>query len=105
MRRSISQLEVMILLSAPSDEEMQSEQKHKEMAEKYERAQAARNPSERARLLKESEAAASSARVWDEGARTRRRGVQIGLGTGCVVILFSFVLLLLTFVGRKATLV
>jgi len=103
MRRSISQLEVMILLSAPSDEEMQSEQKHKEMAEKYERAQAARNPSERARLLKE--AAASSARVWDEDARTRRRGSQIGLGTGCVVILFSFVLLLLTFVGRKATLV
>src|SRR5438067_821093 len=78
------------VLFAPSDEKMLSEQKYKEMAEKHERAQAARNPSERAHLLKESEAAASSASVWDEGARARRRGVQLGLGAGCVVVLFSF---------------
>ncbi len=93
------------MLFAPSDEEVLYEQKHKEMTEKYQQARVARDPSERVRLVKESEAAANSARAWEEGARARRRGVQLGLGAGCVVVLFSFVVLFLTFVGRKAALV
>jgi hypothetical protein len=90
------------LLSTPSDEEMIYEQKYKETTEKYERAQAAKDPLAKARLLKESEEAASSAKAWGEGARVRRRDTQLGLGVSCAVVLFSSVVLFLTFVGRKA---
>jgi len=90
------------MLSAPSDEEVLYEQKYKEMTEKYERARVAVDPSEKSRLLKEAEEAAGSARAWGEGARTRRGAIQLGLGVSCAAVLFSFVVLLLTFVVRKA---
>ena len=90
------------LLFSPSDEQAMYEQKFKEMTQKYERARATRDPAERARLLREAEDADGSAKAWGEGARTRQMWHRLGAGVSCVVIFFSFVVLILTFVGRKA---
>jgi hypothetical protein len=91
------------LLMTPSDEDTLYEQKYKESVEKYEQAQAATSPAEKARLLKESEAAQSWAKEWGEGARVRRGWHQLGMGAGVGVCLFSFLVLGLTFIGRKKT--
>ena len=72
------------------------------MTDKHEKARVARDPVEKARLLKESEDAAGSAKAWGEGARVRRRAYQLALGLGLVISFFSFVGFVLTFVGRKA---
>lgn len=90
------------LLFSTSDEEAMYEQKHKEMTQKYERASATRDPAERARLLKEAQEADGWARAWGEGARTRQMWHRLGAGVSCVVVFFSLVVLILTFVGRKA---
>ena len=90
------------LLFTPSDEQVLYEQKYQEMTEKYERAKAAREPAEKERLLKEAKEAAGWAKAWGEGARTRQTWHQLGAGVSCVVAFFSFVVLILTFVGRKA---
>ncbi|HSS18895.1 MAG TPA: hypothetical protein VLL54_02365 [Pyrinomonadaceae bacterium] len=91
------------LLLSPSEEETLYEQKQKESVAKYEQAQAATNPIEKAQLLKESEEAGDSARVWEEGARARRIWPQLGIGVGVVVCFFSIVIFGLTFIGRKRT--
>ena len=91
------------MLLTPSDEETTYEQKYREMSEKYQQAQAARDPVERARLLRESEAAAGSARVWAEGARTRRVWNIVGAVVGVVLVFGSLVVFLLTFIGRRKT--
>ena len=90
------------LLFTPSDEQVMYEQKFKEMTQKYERARATRDPLERARLLKEAEEAVGWAKAWGEGARTRKTWHQLGAGISCAVVFCSFVVILLTFVGRKA---
>jgi hypothetical protein len=90
------------LLFTPSEEDVLYEQKNREMTEKYEQAQAAKDPLEKARLMKESEDAKGWAKVWGEGARTRRGWHQLGMGVSVVVVFFGFVVLILTFVGRKA---
>lgn len=89
-------------LFTPSDEEVLYEQKHKEMKEKHEKAQTTKDPVEKARLLKESEEAAGGAKAWGEGTRVRRASTQIATGLGVGVIFVSFLVFLLTFVGRKA---
>lgn len=89
------------LLITPSEEDRLYEQKYKESVEKYEQAQAAKNPVEKERLLTQSREAGSWASEWAEGARTRRRWHQLGMGAGVAVILFSFLVFGLTFVGRK----
>ena len=90
------------LLFTPSDEQVMYEQKFKEMTEKYERARAARDPAEKERLLKEAKEADGWAKAWGEGARARQKWHQLGVGVSCVIVFFSFVVLILTFVGRKA---
>jgi len=90
------------LLFTPSDEGVLYEQKSKEMTEKYEQAQAAKDLAEKARLLKESKEAAGWAKEWGEGARQGQWWHQLGVGVSVVVVFFSFVVLILTFVGRKA---
>jgi cytochrome c-type biogenesis protein CcmH/NrfG len=89
------------LLFTPSDEETLYEQKYKEMTEKYEKARVAKDPVEKARLRKESEDAAGSAKSWGEGARVRRLSYQLALGVSLPISFFGFVGLVLTFVGRK----
>ena len=91
------------MLLTPSDEETTYEQKYREMNEKYKQAQAARDLAERARLLKESEEAAGSARVWAEGARARRMWSIAGVGVGVALVFGGLVVFLLTFVGRRKT--
>jgi len=91
------------LLIAPSEEDTLYEQKHKESVEKYEQAQAASSPAEKARLLKESQEARDSARAWGEGARARRVWPQLGLGAGVAVCFFSLLVFALSFIGRKRT--
>jgi hypothetical protein len=90
------------LLFTPSDEQLSYEQKYREMNEKYAKARAAKDPVEKARLLKEAEEAAGWAKEWGEGARARRVWHLVGAGVGVAVVFVSFVVLLLTFVGRKA---
>ena len=90
------------LLFTPSDEETLYEQKYKEMTEKYEKARVAKDPVEKARLLKESEDAAGWAKSWGEGARVRKRSYQLASGVGIGISFFGIVGLGLTFVGRKA---
>src|SRR5262245_31212026 len=92
------------LLFTPSEEDTLYEQKIKEMEEKYRQAQAARDPAERARLLKESKDAEGWAKAWGEGARARRAWSQLGMGFSIVVVFVSFVVVVLTFViGRKVS--
>jgi aromatic ring hydroxylase len=91
------------LLLTPSDEETAYEQKYREMNEKYKQAQTARDSAERARLLKESEEAAGSAKVWAEGARTRRTWHIAGVSVGVALVFVSLVVFLLTFIGRRKT--
>lgn len=90
------------LLFTPSKEDTLYEQRLREMTEKYEQAQAAKSPAEKTRLLKESQEAAGWAKAWGEGARTRRKWHQLGMGVGVVVVFFGLVVFALTFVGRKA---
>lgn len=89
------------LLFTPSDEQVLYEQKYQETTEKYARARTARDPAEKERLLKEAEEASGSAKAWGEGARTRKTWHQLGVGVSCIVAFFSFLVLILTFVGRK----
>ena len=91
------------LLLAPGDEDTLYQQNHKESVEKYEKAVAAKSPAEKARLLKESQEAEQSARVWREGASARRGWHQLGMGAGVAVFFFSCLLLGLTFIVRKRT--
>lgn len=89
------------LLMAPGDEDTLYQQRQKESVEKYEESQAATSPGEKARLLKESQEAEKSARVWGEGARVRRGWHQVGMGVAVAVCLFSCLVLGLTFIVRK----
>ena len=90
------------LLFTPSDEELLYEKNYKEMNEKYEKAQRTKDPVEKARLLKESEEAAGWAKAWGEGTRVRRASHQLAAGVSIAMVFVSFVVFVLTFVGRKA---
>jgi hypothetical protein len=85
----------------PSEEDRLYEQKYKESVEKYEQAQTVDNPAEKERLLEQSKEAGSWASEWAKGARVRRLWHQLGMGAGVAVILFSFLVFGLTFVGRQ----
>jgi hypothetical protein len=85
----------------PSDEQKLYDAKYQEAQAKLKQWEAAKGTPAETRLAREFKEAADSAEVWGRGHRERAATNRLGVIACGVVFFGSFIVFLLTFIGRK----